>query len=177
MDIIEDNSMKNMRFVRKLPIPKEVKELFPLSEKAAEIKKIRDAEISKVFKGESEKFLLIIGPCSADREESVMDYVNRLAEVQKEVKDKIIIVPRIYTGKPRTTGAGYKGMMHQPDPDGVPDMYDGIIAVRSLHARAIEETGLTCADEMLYPSNYRYLSDLLSYVAVGFQLISVRLEH
>lgn len=167
MDIIEDNSMKNMRFVRKLPIPKEVKELFPLSEKAAEIKKIRDAEISKVFKGESEKFLLIIGPCSADREESVMDYVNRLAEVQKEVKDKIIIVPRIYTGKPRTTGAGYKGMMHQPDPDGVPDMYDGIIAVRSLHARAIEETGLTCADEMLYPSNYRYLSDLLSYVAVG----------
>ncbi|MDE6658939.1 MAG: 3-deoxy-7-phosphoheptulonate synthase [Eubacterium sp.] len=156
-----------MQFVRKLPIPKEVKELYPLSEKTAEIKKKRDEEIAKVFKGESNKFLLIIGPCSADREESVLDYVHRLAEVQKEVADKIIIIPRIYTGKPRTTGAGYKGLLHQPNPSGEPDMYDGIIAVRSLHAKAIEETGLTCADEMLYPSNYRYLSDLLSYVAVG----------
>lgn len=163
----EDNSMKNMRFVRKLPIPQEVKSLYPLSEKAATIKAQRDAEIAKVFKGESDKFLLIIGPCSADREESVLDYVNRLALVQKEVEDKIIIIPRIYTGKPRTTGAGYKGMMHQPDPDGVPDMYAGIIAVRSIHSKAIEQTGLTSADEMLYPANYRYLSDLLSYVAVG----------
>ena len=167
MIITEDNSMKNMQFVRKLPIPKEVKELYPLSEKTAEIKKNRDEEIAKVFKGESNKFLLIIGPCSADREESVLDYVHRLADVQNEVKDKIIIIPRIYTGKPRTTGAGYKGLLHQPNPSGEPDMYDGIIAVRSLHTKAIEETGLTCADEMLYPSNYRYLSDLLSYVAVG----------
>lgn len=167
MEIVTDHSMKNMKFIRKLPIPKEVKELFPLSEHAAAAKAERDHDIAKVFRGESDKFLLIIGPCSADREESVLDYVNRLAEVQKEVADKIIIIPRIYTGKPRTTGAGYKGMMHQPDPDGVPDMYDGIIAVRSLHSKAIEQTGLTCADEMLYPSNYRYLSDLLSYVAVG----------
>ena len=114
-----DNSMKNMRFVRKLPIPQEVKKLFPLSEKGAQIKAKRDAEIAKVFKGESDKFLLIIGPCSADREESVLDYVGRLAEVQKEVADKLIIIPRIYTGKPRTTGAGYKGLIHQPDPDDV----------------------------------------------------------
>lgn len=167
MMITEDNSMKNMQFVRKLPIPKEVKEPYPLREKSAEIKKKRDEEIAKVFKGESNKFLLIIGPCSADREESVLDYVHRLADIQKEVSEKIIIIPRIYTGKPRTTGAGYKGLLHQPNPSGEPDMYDGIIAVRSLHAKAIEETGLTCADEMLYPSNYRYLSDLLSYVAVG----------
>ena len=167
MEITKDDSMKNMQFLRKLPIPKDVKALFPLSEKAQQAKEQRDAEIAKVFKGESDKLLMIIGPCSADREESVLDYVNRLAEVQKDVADKIIIIPRIYTGKPRTTGAGYKGMMHQPDPDGVPDMYDGIIAVRSLHSKAIEQTGLTCADEMLYPSNYRYLSDLLSYVAVG----------
>lgn len=167
MEIVADHSMKNMRFVRKLPVPKEVKELFPLSENAVQVKKCRDAEIAKVFKGESDKLLLVIGPCSADREESVLDYAHRLADVQKKVEDKIIIIPRIYTGKPRTTGAGYKGMMHQPDPDGVPDMYEGIIAVRSLHAKVIEETGLTSADEMLYPSNYRYLSDLLSYVAVG----------
>ena len=167
MMITEDNSMKNMQFVRKLPITKEDKELYPLREKSAEIKKKRDEEIAKVFKGESNKFLLIIGPCSADREESVLDYVHRLADIQKEVSEKIIIIPRIYTGKPRTTGAGYKGLLHQPNPSGEPDMYDGIIAVRSLHAKAIEETGLTCADEMLYPSNYRYLSDLLSYVAVG----------
>jgi 3-deoxy-7-phosphoheptulonate synthase len=167
MEITEDHSMMNMRFIRKLPVPKEVKELYPLSEKGAAAKAARDAEIAKVFKGESDKFLLVIGPCSADREESVLDYVHRLARVQEQVKDKIIIIPRIYTGKPRTTGAGYKGMMHQPDPDGVPDMYAGILAVRSIHSKAIEETGLSAADEMLYPANYRYLSDLLSYVAVG----------
>lgn len=167
MEIFKDTSMQNMHFVRKLPIPKEVKELYPLSEKSAKVKQQRDKEIADVFQGKSSKLLLIIGPCSADREESVLDYVNRLAEVQAEVKDKIIIIPRIYTGKPRTTGAGYKGLIHQPDPDGAPDMYDGIIAVRSLHSKAIEQTGLTGADEMLYPSNYRYLSDLLSYVAVG----------
>ncbi len=167
MEIVKDNSMKNMHFIRKLPIPKEVKELYPLSEKSAQIKQQRDKEIADVFKGKNNKLLLVIGPCSADREESVMDYVNRLSDVQAEVQDKIILIPRIYTGKPRTTGAGYKGLIHQPNPDGEPDMYDGIIAVRSLHSKAIEQTGLTCADEMLYPSNYRYLSDLLSYVAVG----------
>lgn len=167
MEITEDHSMMNMRFIRKLPVPKEVKELYPLSERGVAAKAERDAEIARVFKGESSKLLLVIGPCSADREESVLDYVHRLARVQEQVKDKIIIIPRIYTGKPRTTGAGYKGMMHQPDPDGVPDMYAGILAVRSIHSKAIEETGLSAADEMLYPANYRYLSDLLSYVAVG----------
>lgn len=159
--------MDNMKFERKLPIPKEVKEQFPLSEKAKEIKRVRDAEIAKVFRGESNKFLLIIGPCSADREEPVLDYVSRVKDVQEEVKDKIIIIPRIYTNKPRTTGEGYKGMLHQPDPDKKPDMYEGIVAIRSLHSKAIDEIGMTCADEMLYPGNYRYLSDLLSYVAVG----------
>lgn len=162
-----DNSMKNMKFITKLPVPKELKAEFPISENAKKIKAQRDKEIAKIFKGESDKFLLIIGPCSADREESVLDYVNRLAEVQKQVEDKILIIPRIYTGKPRTTGAGYKGMLHQPDPDKKPDMLEGIIAIRSLHSKAIEQSGLTCADEMLYPGNYRYLSDLLSYVAVG----------
>lgn len=157
----------NLEFKRKLPIPKEIKEEMPLSEGAKAIKEKRDAEVAKVFTGESEKFLLIIGPCSADRADSVMDYIYRLADVQKEVDDKIIIIPRIYTGKPRTTGAGYKGMLHQPDPDKEPDMLEGIKAIRALHKDAIEQTGLTCADEMLYPQNYRYLSDLLSYVAIG----------
>ena len=120
-----------------------------------------------MFTGKSDKFLLIIGPCSADNEESVMDYIHRLARVQEQVKDKILIIPRIYTGKPRTTGTGYKGMLHQPDPTKGEDMLEGLIAIRKLHARAIAETKLTCADEMLYPENYRYLSDLLSYVAVG----------
>lgn len=166
-EIVKDESMRNMRFIRKLPIPKEVKELYPLSEKGAAIKARRDGEIADVFTGTSGKFLLVIGPCSADKEESVLDYVSRLARVQEEVKDKIIIIPRIYTGKPRTTGAGYKGMLHQPDPDGVPDMYAGILAVRAIHAKSIEQLGLPAADEMLYPANYRYLSDLLSYVAVG----------
>ena len=157
----------NMDFLRKLPIPAEIKEQFPISEEMKEIKKKRDAEIAAVFTGESDKFLLIIGPCSADREDSVLDYTNRLAGLQEKVKDKIIIIPRIYTNKPRTTGQGYKGMVHQPDPSQKPDMLEGIIAVRRLHTRAIQETGLTCADEMLYPENHRYLSDLLSYVAVG----------
>lgn len=157
----------NMKFIRKLPVPKEIKAQFPLTPEGAAIKEKRDAEIAAVFKGESSKFLLIIGPCSADREEPVLDYVSRVARLQEEVKDKIIIIPRIYTNKPRTTGDGYKGMLHQPDPDKKPDMLEGIIAIRSLHAKAIDEIGITCADEMLYPDNYRYLSDLLSYVAVG----------
>lgn len=161
------DNMTNIEFKRKLPVPQKIKKEMPLSKKAEEIKTQRDAQIAKVFTGESNKFLLIIGPCSADRPDSVLDYIHRLADVQKEVEDKIIIIPRIYTGKPRTTGSGYKGMLHQPDPDKKPDMLEGIKAIRSLHKDAIEQTGLTCADEMLYPQNYRYLSDLLSYIAVG----------
>lgn len=156
-----------MNFCRKLPIPKDIKELYPLSDEIKTVKAKRDAMIADVFTGKSDKFLLIIGPCSADNEESVMDYIHRLARVQEQVADKILIIPRIYTGKPRTTGTGYKGMLHQPDPTKAEDMLEGLIAIRKLHARAIEETKLTCADEMLYPENYRYLSDLLSYVAVG----------
>ncbi|MGN0665025.1 MAG: 3-deoxy-7-phosphoheptulonate synthase [Huintestinicola sp.] len=156
-----------MEFKRKLPVPKDIKEQFPLSEKLINIKKQRDMEIADVFTGKSDKFLLIIGPCSADREDSVLDYVSRLAPVQEKVKDKIIIIPRIYTNKPRTTGQGYKGMVHQPDPTKNEDMLEGLIAIRKLHTRAVEETGLTCADEMLYPENHRYLNDILSYVAVG----------
>ncbi len=157
----------SMNFKRKLPVPKEVKEMYPLSEEIKQVKAQRDIEIADVFTGKSDKFLLIIGPCSADNEESVMDYVGRLARLQEQVKDKIIIIPRIYTNKPRTTGEGYKGMVHQPDPTKGEDMLEGIVKVRKLHTRAIAETKLVCADEMLYPSNYRYLSDLLSYVAVG----------
>ena len=157
----------NMEFIRKLPIPKELKAQFSLSEKLISVKEKRDAEIKKVFTGESDKKLLIIGPCSADREDAVLDYVNRLAKVQEKVADKLILIPRIYTNKPRTTGEGYKGMVHQPDPEKKEDMLQGLIAIRELHTRAIEQTGLTCADEMLYPENHRYLSDLLSYVAIG----------
>lgn len=157
----------NCEFKRKLPVPMEIKEMYPLSEELKKTKKERDEEIAKVFRGESDKFLLIIGPCSADREDSVLDYTSRLAKVSEKVKDKIIVIPRIYTNKPRTTGSGYKGMLHNPDPSGHADMLKGIIAIRNIHLRAIKETGLTCADEMLYPENYRYLSDILSYVAVG----------
>lgn len=157
----------NCEFLRKLPTPQEIKEMFPLSERVSKIKEQRDAEIADVFTGKSNKFLLIIGPCSADKPEPVLDYTNRLAKMQDKVGDKIIIIPRIYTNKPRTTGEGYKGMVHQPDPTKAPDMLEGLIAIRKLHIEAVEETGLTCADEMLYPENYRYLSDILSYVAVG----------
>ncbi len=157
----------NMDFLRKLPIPAEIKEQFPLTDEIKAVKQRRDAEIKAIFTGESDKFLVVIGPCSADHEDSVLDYVSRLTGLQEKVKDKIVIVPRIYTNKPRTTGQGYKGMVHQPDPSQKPDMLEGIIAVRRLHTRAVSETGLTCADEMLYPENHRYLSDLLSYVAVG----------
>lgn len=157
----------NMDFVRKLPIPKEIKEQFPIPEEVKKVKAERDAAIADVFTGRSDKFLLIIGPCSADREDSVLDYVNRLAKVQDKVKDKILIIPRIYTNKPRTTGQGYKGMVHQPDPTKSEDMLEGLIAIRKLHTKALTETGLGCADEMLYPENHRYLSDILSYVAIG----------
>ena len=157
----------NMDFLRKLPTPQEIKKLYPLSDELTSIKQKNDEEIKKIFTGESDKFLLIIGPCSADREDAVIDYIKRLRTVQDKVFDRIIIVPRIYTNKPRTTGAGYKGMLHQPDPSSREDMLKGIISIRKLHMRALEETGFSCADEMLYPENHRYLSDMLSYVAVG----------
>ena len=156
-----------MDFKRKLPIPKEIKEQYPVTEKLAAVKAQRDADIKAVFTGESDKFLLIIGPCSADNEEAVLDYMGRLKKVADEVQDKIIIIPRVYTNKPRTTGEGYKGMLHQPNPDEKPDMLKGIIAIRELHMRALRETGFTSADEMLYPENYRYLNDILGYVAIG----------
>ncbi len=156
-----------MIFERKLTIPMEVKKMYPLTKEMEEIVKVRSEEIKKIFSGESDKLLLIIGPCSADNEDSVIDYISRLREIQEEVKEKIFIVPRIYTNKPRTTGDGYKGLLHQPDPTGKPDMFKGIIATRELHMRALKETGFSCADEMLYPENYRYLDDLLGYVAVG----------
>ena len=157
----------SMIFHQKLPIPREIKEQYPLSPEIADKKASRDAEIRKVFTGESNKFLLIIGPCSADSEEPVIDYVHRLKKIQSEVCDKILIIPRVYTNKPRTTGDGYKGMIHQPDPNSKPDMMKGLLAIRHLHTRVIAETGFSCADEMLYPENYRYLDDLLGYVAIG----------
>ncbi len=156
-----------MNFVRKLPIPSEVKKEYPLPQKVVEIKERRDAEIRDVITGKSDKFLVIIGPCSADSPDPVLEYVHRLARVQEKVDDRLILIPRIYTNKPRTTGEGYMGMIHQPDPEKQPDVFEGLIAVRSLHTAVIEETGLTTADEMLYPENYRYLDDILSYVAVG----------
>ncbi len=159
--------MNNMEFIRKLPIPRDIKEQFPVSDEIKAIKERRDKEIADVFTGASNKFLLIIGPCSADREDAVLEYVNKLAGVQEKVKDKVIIIPRIYTNKPRTTGEGYKGMVHQPDPNKKEDMLAGLIAIRDLHRRAVSESGLTCADEMLYPENHRYLNDLLAYVAIG----------
>ena len=157
----------NMIFYRKLPIPKEVKEQFPLTEEMKKCKEKRDEEIKRVFTGESDKFILVIGPCSADNDVSVLDYIERLKRVSEKVDDKIIIIPRIYTNKPRTTGDGYKGMLHQPDPNEKPDMLKGIIAIRKLHMQALKDYGLSSADEMLYPDNHRYLSDLLSYIAVG----------
>ena len=157
----------NLHFVRKLPIPKDLKEQYPLAPEYAEKKRVRDGEIADIFCGRDNRLILIIGPCSADREDAVLEYTNRLAELQEKVKDKILIIPRIYTNKPRTTGDGYKGMLHQPNPNAAEDMLQGIIAIRRLHIHTISQTGLFCADEMLYPENYRYLSDLLSYVAVG----------
>ena len=156
-----------MEFARKLTIPKEVKEMYPLTEEMKQTVSRRQEEIRKIFTGEDNRMVLIIGPCSADREDSVMDYISRLVAVQEKVKDKILIIPRIYTNKPRTTGDGYKGMLHQPNPEEKPDMFKGIIAIRELHMRALKETGFSCADEMLYPANHRYLDDLLAYVAIG----------
>lgn len=157
----------NLEFYRKLPIPQQIKNRYPVTEEMKKIKDERDLAIKDVFSGKSNKFLLIIGPCSADSRESVLDYISRLKKVQDTVADKILIIPRIYTNKPRTTGEGYKGMLHQPNPDAKPDMLNGILAIRDLHMSALKDYGFTCADEMLYPENHRYLSDLLAYVAVG----------
>ena len=157
----------NMNFIRKLPIPMDIKAQYPITPEIAKIKAARDEEIKRVFRGESDKLLLIIGPCSADNEDAVLDYVQRLRRVQDRVEDSILIIPRIYTGKPRTTGDGYKGILHQPDPMKKPDLLKGIVAIRELHMRALQETGFGCADEMLYPESHRYVDDLLSYVTVG----------
>ena len=157
----------NMEFFRKLPTPKEIKQMYPLNEKLALQKEQNDQQIKAIFENKSNKLLLIIGPCSADNEDAAMKYLHLLKEVQEEVKDKIVIIPRLYTNKPRTTTLGYKGMLHQPNPLSDPDMLNGLISIRKLHMRALEETGFSCADEMLYPENHRYLSDLLSYTAVG----------
>ncbi len=157
----------NMDFLTKLPTSGDVKEHCPLNAALAVKVEERNKEIAEVFSGKSDRFVLIIGPCSADNEDSVLDYITRLRKVQDEVNDKILIIPRIYTNKPRTTGDGYKGMLHQPDPNEKPDMLKGIIAIRNMHVRTLKETGFTCADEMLYPENYRYLDDILGYVAIG----------
>ena len=159
--------MQNMIFKRKLPIPKEIKEQYPLTAELAQVKARRDMEIADVFTGKSGKMVLIIGPCSADREDAVLEYCERLAKLQEAVSDKLVLIPRVYTNKPRTTGDGYKGLLHQPDPRKTSDMLEGVIAIRRLHTNVLANTGLPTADEMLYPDNYRYLSDLLSYVAVG----------
>lgn len=159
--------MQNMNFKRKLPIPKEIKEQYPLTAELSQVKARRDKEIADVFTGKSGKMVLIIGPCSADREDAVLEYCERLAKLQEAVSDKLVLIPRVYTNKPRTTGDGYKGLLHQPDPRKTSDMLEGVIAIRRLHTNVLANTGLPTADEMLYPDNYRYLSDLLSYVAVG----------
>lgn len=157
----------SFEFIKKLPTPQEIKEEFPLPERLIKMKEQRDIEIKDVFTGKSDKFVVVIGPCSADNEDAVCDYVTRLAKVQEKVSDRLILIPRIYTNKPRTTGEGYKGMLHQPDPEKKPNLLAGLIAIRKMHIRAMEETGLTAADEMLYPENWIYFSDILSYVAIG----------
>ena len=156
-----------MEFYRKLPIPKDIKVELPLTAEMEATREKYIGEMKDIFNGKSDKFILVIGPCSADKEESVIDYIHRLRKVQDEVQDKIFIIPRIYTNKPRTTGEGYKGMLHQPNPNEKPDLLKGLLSIRKLHMRALAETGFACADEMLYPENHRYLSDILGYVAVG----------
>ncbi|MDD2649378.1 MAG: 3-deoxy-7-phosphoheptulonate synthase [Eubacteriales bacterium] len=157
----------SMEFRRRLPDPKEIRERYPVDEKMAEIKQKRDEDIARVFRGEDDRLLMIIGPCSADNKEAVLDYLERLKRLEEKVSDKLIFIPRVYTNKPRTTGDGYKGMLHQPDPEEKPDMLLGVVSIRDLHLCALRDFGFSCADEMLYPENYSYLSDLLSYVAIG----------
>ena len=156
-----------LTFVNELPTPAQIREQFPLADNLAAIKAQRDEEVKRVITGQSSKFLVIIGPCSADNEDAVCDYANRLVKVQEKTKDKLVIVPRVYTNKPRTTGEGYMGMVHQPDPEKKPDMYEGILAIRHMHMRVLQESGFSTADEMLYPENLEYLSDIMSYIAVG----------
>lgn len=156
-----------MEYIRKLPEPQELMEQFPIDDEAKAVKRKRDEAIKNILSGKDDRFLLIIGPCSADNERAVLDYIHRLVKVQEQVKDQIFIIPRVYTSKPRTIGVGYKGMLHQPDPEGKEDMLGGIIAIRELNTRVVQETGFTCAEEILYPEIFRYLSDLLSYAAVG----------
>ena len=157
----------SMIFEKKLPIPMEVKETYPLSIEASEQKEMIDKQVADIFLGNSDKMILVIGPCSADREDAVLEYVERLKKVQEKVSDKLVLIPRVYTNKPRTNGSGYKGMMHQPDPNSKPDTFKGILAIRELHSKVLTEYGMSTADEMLYPANYRYLDDLMSYVAIG----------
>ena len=152
----------SMKLVKRVPTGEEIKELYPLSQELKDIKAKRDEEIRKIFTGEDKRFIFIIGPCSADNEDAVCDYQNRLAKVAEQVKDKILVIPRIYTNKPRTTGDGYKGMLHQPDPNKASDMLEGLYAIRKMHIRAIKETGLTAADEMLYSENWQYVDDILA---------------
>ena len=157
----------NMEFKRKLPTPQTVKDMYPVTEELARQKQENDRQIKAVITGEDQRLMLLIGPCSADREDAVLEYAARLRTLQERVKDTILIVPRIYSNKPRTTGDGYKGMLHQPDPNGQPDMLKGLIAIRKMHMKVLEQTGFSSADELLYPENYYYLSDILSYVAIG----------
>jgi 3-deoxy-7-phosphoheptulonate synthase len=166
----------SFQYIRKMPSVEEILKTMPMPEKLAEVKAARDNEISNVIKGESDKFLVIIGPCSADNEEALIEYVSKLARLQEEVEDKLIIIPRIYTNKPRTTGEGYKGMAHQPTPTEAPNMVKGLKAIRKMHIRAMKETHLTAADEMLYPENYAYIEDILGYVAVGARSVENQLH-
>ena len=165
-----------MTFIRKLPTPQELKEEFPISPEIMAIKEDRDRQIEDIFTGKDDRLLLIIGPCSADNEDAVLEYMHRMMPVQEKIKDKIFIIPRVYTNKPRTLGRGYKGMLHQPDPEKAEDLLNGIIMIREMHTRIIRETGFTCAEEMLYPENHRYLSDLLAYVAVGARSVEDQLH-
>lgn len=165
---MEDVPMEmEMEFLRKLPTPQELKEQFPVSTEVVAVKAQRDEAIRNIFEGKDDRLILVIGPCSADNEDAVCDYVSRLAKVNEKVKDKLILIPRIYTNKPRTTGEGYKGIVHQPDPEKKPDLLAGLIAMRKMQIHAMDVSGLTAADEMLYPENWRYVSDILSYVAIG----------
>ena len=166
----------NVEFKRKMPTHQALKDMYPISDELVRIKRENDKALQAVFTGDDDRLVLVIGPCSADREDAVLEYISRLRRVQERVADKIIIVPRVYTNKPRTTGDGYKGMLHQPDPNSSPDMLKGLIAIRKLHMKVLEQTGFSCADEMLYPENHNYLSDVLSYVAVGARSVENQLH-
>lgn len=166
----------NVEFKRKMPTHQAIKDMYPISDELVDVKRENDKALQSIFTGADNRLVLVIGPCSADREDAVLEYISRLRRVQERVIDKIIIVPRVYTNKPRTTGDGYKGMLHQPDPNSSPDMLKGLIAIRKLHMKVLEQTGFSCADEMLYPENHNYLSDVLSYVAVGARSVENQLH-